>query len=249
MSKTKPTRLQGPEWHSKKDSLLMTKYRINEKGHVKGFYTDIEGNLYSHWFNNEEAKELKEQEKIQEEIHLNNIGKYKVGVRPNGSLSMYHIPDEEEPTAESMSKEYRDTLDAWRAATNAKYGYHGVDKARAYTDAAQFHHINVDQAKGPDYTSISVQIPNMMSDTEIELNIDKVLSRDEYVKQINDLVIEDEKERYVRALLNRISKAITALEEGIEFCKNDSQGVYDKCNMAIKREEKVIAILKGDTNE
>ena len=216
MSKKDPRRLQGPEWYAKKDSLLMTKYRINEKGHIKGTYTDMEGNLYSHWFSNKEAEEFKEQEKIQEEIHFNNIGNYKVGVRANGSLSMYHIPDEEE------------------------------DAVTAYKEA--IHHMGVDFGKGPDCTNISLNIPTI-SDLDIERSIDNVLSSEEYMKQINDLVLEDEKERYVRALLNRISKAITVLEEGIEFCKNDSQGVYDKCNMAIKREEKVIAILKGDKNE
>ena len=202
MSK-KIKRLQGPEWYAKKDSLLMTKYRINEKGHIKGTYTDMEGNLYSHWFSNKEAEEFKEQEK-EEEIIINNIGNYKVGVRPNGSLSMYHIPDEKEPTATEMATEHRDAI---------QFG-----------------------------------IPTM-SDLDIEKSIDNVLSSEEYMKQINDFILEDEKERYVRALLNRINKAITVLEEGIEFCKNDSQGIYDKCNMAIKREEKVIAILKGDTNE
>lgn len=205
-------RLQGPEWYAKKDSLLMTKYRINEKGHIKGTYTDMEGNLYSHWFSNKEAEEFKEQEK-EEEIIINNIGNYKVGVRPNGSLSMYHIPDEEE-----IRQRFFET------------------------------HKKIDQAKGPDCTNISLNIPTI-SDLDIERSIDNVLSSEEYMKQINDLVLEDEKERYVRALLNRISKAITVLEEGIEFCKNDSQGVYDKCNMAIKREEKVIAILKGEKHE
>lgn len=41
-----------------------------------------------------------------------------------------------------------------------------------------------------------------------------------------------------------IDKAIKRLEEGITFCKNDSQGVYDKCNIAIKREQSILDILK-----
>lgn len=109
--------------------------------------------------------------------------------------------------------------------------------------------IGTDISKNPDETIIQQFGIPTISDLDIERSIDNVLSSEELIKQMNDFVLEDEKERYVRALLNRISKAITVLEEGIEFCKNDSQGVYDKCNMAIKREEKVIAILKGDTNE
>lgn len=41
-----------------------------------------------------------------------------------------------------------------------------------------------------------------------------------------------------------IDKAIETLEKGITFCENDSQGIYDKCNIAINREKKVLDILK-----
>jgi hypothetical protein len=41
-----------------------------------------------------------------------------------------------------------------------------------------------------------------------------------------------------------IDKAIETLEKGITFCENDSQGIYDKCNIAINREKKVLEILK-----
>lgn len=46
-----------------------------------------------------------------------------------------------------------------------------------------------------------------------------------------------------------INKAINELERGIEFCKNDSQGVYDKCNIAILREQKLLDILKEVEHE
>lgn len=46
-----------------------------------------------------------------------------------------------------------------------------------------------------------------------------------------------------------ISKAINKLEKGISFCKHDSQGVYDKCNMAILREQEVLDILKEVEHE
>ena len=82
----------------------------------------------------------------------------------------------------------------------------------------------------------------VMSDIDIEESIDNVLSSEECLKELNELILDDEKERYVRALLNRISKAITILEDGIKFCENDSQGIYDKCNIAINREKKVIDI-------
>ena len=40
-----------------------------------------------------------------------------------------------------------------------------------------------------------------------------------------------------------LNEAIKVLEEGITFCENDSQDVYDKCNIAIRREKKVLEIL------
>lgn len=46
-----------------------------------------------------------------------------------------------------------------------------------------------------------------------------------------------------------IDKAIKRLEEGITFCKNDSKGVYDKCNIAIKREQNILDILKRADND
>lgn len=41
-----------------------------------------------------------------------------------------------------------------------------------------------------------------------------------------------------------IDKALNTLEREITFCENDSQGVYDTCNIAINREKKVLDILK-----
>ena len=46
-----------------------------------------------------------------------------------------------------------------------------------------------------------------------------------------------------------ISKAINKLEKGISFCKHDSQGVYDKCNMTILREQEILDILKEVEHE
>lgn len=47
-----------------------------------------------------------------------------------------------------------------------------------------------------------------------------------------------------RKLKEVIDRAIKKLEEGITFCKNDSQGVHDKCNIAIMREQNILDILK-----
>ena len=56
---------------------------------------------------------------------------------------------------------------------------------------------------------------------------------------------------YISNLQNQVQKykevidrAKTELEQGITFCQNDSQGLYDKCNIAINREQRILDILK-----
>lgn len=55
--------------------------------------------------------------------------------------------------------------------------------------------------------------------------------------QINEKI--EDLERQVRALTEQnkklkgtIEKAVHELERGITFCENDSQGAYEKCNIA-----------------
>lgn len=149
MSKEVPKRLQGPEWYTKKDSLIMTQYRINEKGHIKGTYTDMKGNLYSHWFSNKEIEEF--------------------------NMTF----EKKEPTA----------AEAYEAALNMKYGiYAGIDRG-----------------ENPDETAVRLEIPRL-DISDIEMNIDRVLSSSELMKQMNELVIKDEQEKYVRVLMNRLHK-------------------------------------------
>ena len=47
-------------------------------------------------------------------------------------------------------------------------------------------------------------------------------------------------------LQERVDKTISVLSDGIKFCERDSQGEYDVCNMAIARDKKALAILKGE---
>lgn len=91
MSKKYHKRLQGDEWYGIKDKLYMTDYKINERGHIKGFYKDIDGNLYSHWFSNKEIDEFIESHKDEESLYPKIIGSWKFTKRSNGSLSMFPI--------------------------------------------------------------------------------------------------------------------------------------------------------------
>lgn len=54
---------------------------------------------------------------------------------------------------------------------------------------------------------------------------------------------------YLVSLEEKINKAASLLEKGITFCKNDSGGVYDTCNIAIKREQEALNILRGDGSD
>lgn len=51
-------RLQGIEWHRMKNELCLVKYIRNDNSHVKGFYKDKDGNVYSHWLNDDEIEAL-----------------------------------------------------------------------------------------------------------------------------------------------------------------------------------------------
>lgn len=68
--------------------------------------------------------------------------------------------------------------------------------------------------------------------TELALQIMELSSENLILKQ------QTQKQKEV------IDKARETLEKGITFCENDSQGIYDKCNIAINREKKVLDILK-----
>lgn len=61
----------------------------------------------------------------------------------------------------------------------------------------------------------------------------------EHCKEIECLLNDVQKYKDV------IDKAIKILEKGITFCKNDSQSIFDICNISIAREERVLYILKG----
>lgn len=65
----------------------------------------------------------------------------------------------------------------------------------------------------------------------------------EYDKEtLKDMVLELQEESKKQKEV--IDKALNILERGITFCENDSQGVYEKCNIAINREKGILDILK-----
>lgn len=65
----------------------------------------------------------------------------------------------------------------------------------------------------------------------------------EYDKEtLKDMVLELQEESKKQKEV--IDKALNTLERGITFCENDSQGVYEKCNIAINREKGILDILK-----
>lgn len=102
------------------------------------------------------------------------------------------------------------------------------------------HHGKYKFSNGSKRNPIQFGIPTI-SDLDIEKSIDNVLSNEEYMKQINDFILEDEKERYVRALLNRLNKII-------EYC--DNWKIVDQVDYDIRPHmEYIVKLAKGDTNE
>ena len=174
-------RLQGPEWYSKKDSLLMTAYKINEKGHIKGQYIDMDGNLYSHWFSNKEIEEFNS------------------------------VPEEE-------------------------------DTVTAYKNALKGVTFGKDISENPDETIIQGYTIPTISDLDINESINNVLSREDLIMQMNKLVLEDERERYVRALLNRLNNII-------DYCENRWKVIHDAGYDVEDFMGYIVKLAKGDKDE
>lgn len=102
--------------------------------------------------------------------------------------------------------------------------------------------IGTDISKNPDETIIQQFGIPTISDLDIERSIDNVLSSDEYMKQINDFILEDEKERYVRALLNRLNNII-------DYCENRWKVIHDASYDVEDFMGYIVKLAKGDTNE
>ena len=85
-----------------------------------------------------------------------------------------------------------------------------------------------------EYTKIKFDIPTL-SDLEIQTGLNNVLSSSDLIKRMNELIIEDKQERYIRELTNRIYKALEYLEEN----KKEYGSLLDN-------EKIILGILKGD---
>lgn len=80
---------------------------------------------------------------------------------------------------------------------------------------------------------------------EIEFIIDEN-NRVDFRQVLQMINMYEEKIQKKQAIIDTATKT---LEKGITFCENDSQGIYDKCNIAINREKEVLNILKKAQNE
>ena len=115
-----------------------------------------------------------------------------------------------------MEKIYEEIVE-WNNKKDAEF----VDKLR------------MDFGEKPDeFTIQQVTVP-AMSNFDIEASINNIMSNEDYIKHINDLIIEDEKERYVRELLNRLNTIIRYMKRASD------DDTY---------QELIIAIAKGDLN-
>lgn len=80
----------------------------------------------------------------------------------------------------------------------------------------------------------------MMPEEEVRNRIKELLNESQEDLIIKYMFLEQQCKKQKEV----IDKASNTLERGITFCENDSQGVYDVCNMAINREKEVLNILK-----
>jgi len=89
--------------------------------------------------------------------------------------------------------------------------------------------------------TVTVSIPTI-SDEDICMSINETLSCDEYIKKMNELVLEDEKERYVRELLNRLNNII-------DYCSNRWKVIYDAGYDVEDFMNYIVKLAKGDNDE
>ena len=121
---------------------------------------------------------------------------------------------------------------------------HGLGK-HDIKEPTSWDSVKLNKFEDAEMTTVSISADTVITDEMINDGINNVLGSGELLEKLNKLVIKDMQDRYIRELLNRIHKAIEVLDKGVKFCKNDSQGAYDICNIAIAREKKVIDILMG----
>lgn len=85
-------------------------------------------------------------------------------------------------------------------------------------------------------------------ENELLMNCSKAQAINKYIDELeensklSELWYKSQEEN--RKLREVIDRAIKKLEQEITFCQNDSQGLYDKCNIAIMREQNILDILK-----
>lgn len=73
------------------------------------------------------------------------------------------------------------------------------------------------------------------------MNNEKINLMDYAVDILNFI---NEKDKQLDKYKNVIDKVKEKIKEDITFCENDSQGVYDKCNIQIKRMKNYLELLE-----
>jgi hypothetical protein len=100
-----------------------------------------------------------------------------------------------------------------------------------------------------EYTKIKFDIPTL-SDLEIQIGLNNVLSSSDLIKKMNELIIKDKQERYIRELTNRIYKALEYIEKQIPIVKNEINiSNINTTTSELLNYEKLLEILKGKDEE
>lgn len=94
-----------------------------------------------------------------------------------------------------------------------------------------------------EYATIRLDIPKL-SDFEIKAGINNVLSSSDLIKRMNELVVKDTQDKYIRELTNRIDKAI-------DYIKETPIGSILEVHCGEEEEytEPLLEILKGGNDE
>lgn len=241
MSKKKErTRLQGESWHTLKDKLTPCNYYTEENGHVKGIFKDDAGNQYIHWLNDQEIEEYRNKKdkyisgQIEFEVEDGSMTAEEFSNMFNQSLddqfkriqntkgknhttisTTVNIGTRHDDAADALSEFARFKL----REQNAVYG---LDTGEGEDQSVNYYQVindnpNLTKSSAnhgnygtPNYTTVKIDLPKRY--LNISEDLDRVLESSDLMKTLNELVLRDKQEAYVRELLNRIDRCCRWLE-------------------------------------
>lgn len=102
--------------------------------------------------------------------------------------------------------------------------------------------VKLNKFEDAEMTKVSISANQIITDAMINNEINKILGSGYYLKELNDLIIKDTNERYIRELLNRIHNAIYLIKD-LACYEEDTHQYCDDLNY--NDVQKIVDVLMG----